>query len=128
MRLLLDTQIFLWYVAASNRLPRRIRDAIRNPDNEIFLSVVSVWEAIIKWQIGKLPLAEPPQRYLPRLREQHQILSLAVEEASVLRLAHLPPLHQDPFDRLLICQAIQHGLTIATVDRRIRSYPVTVIA
>jgi PIN domain nuclease of toxin-antitoxin system len=127
MRLLLDTHIFLWYISGDGRLPTAMKDAIRDPGNEAYLSVVSVWEAIIKHQLGKLPLPRPPETYLPEQRRRHLIGSLDVDEESVARLAGLPSLHRDPFDRLLICQAMRHGLTIATVDSVIQSYPITVL-
>jgi PIN domain nuclease of toxin-antitoxin system len=79
---------------------------------------------MIKHQLGKLPLPEPPENYLPEQRRRHRISSLMVDEASVARLAGLPPLHRDPFDRLLICQALEHGRTLITVDDAIRAYPV----
>lgn len=104
-----------------------VRDAIRNLDNEVYLSVVSVWEVIVKHQLGKLPLPETPEIYLPRQRDRHQIASLNLDEGSVAQLVNLPSLHRDPFDRMLICQALQHGLTIATVDAAIRAYSVSVI-
>jgi PIN domain nuclease of toxin-antitoxin system len=126
MRILLDTHIFLWFISGDSRLPTHIRDAIRDPANEIFLSVVSVWEAIIKHQIGKLPLPDDPAVYLPAQRVRHQIASLPVDEESVARLSGLPPLHRDPFDRMLICQAVQHGLAVATVDPAVQAYPVNV--
>ena len=126
MKLLLDTHIFLWYISGDNRLPDALRDDIRNGNNEVYLSVVSIWEAIVKYQIGKLPLPEPPEIYLPKQREQHLISSLSLDEASVAQLAKLPLLHRDPFDRMLICQAVQHNLTIATMDGAIRAYPVAI--
>jgi PIN domain nuclease of toxin-antitoxin system len=127
MRLLLDTHIFLWYISGDGRLPTAMKDAIRDPGNEAYLSAVSVWEAIIKHQLGKLPLPQPPETYLPEQRRRHLIVSLDVDEESVTRLARLPSLHSDPFDRLLICQALQHGLAIATADPVIQSYPITVL-
>jgi PIN domain nuclease of toxin-antitoxin system len=126
MRLLLDTHVFLWYISGDARLPAQLREHLRNPDNEVLLSVVSVWEAIVKYRLNKLPLPEPPESYLPRQRERHQIQSLVLDEPSVAELAQLPPIHRDPFDRMLICQALRHGLTIATVDEAIRAYPVPV--
>ena len=99
MKILLDTQIFLWFISADIRLSTDVRDAIRDPDNEVYLSAVSVWEAIVKYQLGKLPLPEPPEIYLPKQRDIHQIVSLALDESSVAQLANLPPLHRDPFDR-----------------------------
>ena len=123
MRLLLDTHIFLWYIANDKRLAPAWSQTIRDLDNEVYLSVVSLWEAIIKYGTGKLPLPEAPQTYIPRLRAYHQIISLRVEEVDVAQVAALPLLHNDPFDRLLIGQAIQHGLTLVTVDAAIRTYP-----
>ena len=123
MRLLLDTHIFLWYTANDKRLTPAWSQAIRDLDNEVYLSVVSLWEAIIKYTTGKLLLPEAPETYIPRLREYHQIISLSVEEVDVAQVAALPLLHGDPFDRLLIGQAIQHGLTLVTVDAAICAYP-----
>ena len=73
MRLLLDTHIFLWFISADARLPAKWRDAIRDTENEVFLGVVSIWEAIVKYTLGKLPLPHPPEHYLPTQRVQHQI-------------------------------------------------------
>ncbi|MGD1941916.1 MAG: type II toxin-antitoxin system VapC family toxin [Leptolyngbyaceae cyanobacterium] len=127
MRILLDTHVFLWFINGDIQLSADVRDAIRDPDNEVYLSAVSVWEAIVKYQLGKLPLPEPPETYLLKQRDLHQIVSLALDESSVIHLAKLPPLHRDPFDRMLICQALQNGLTIATVDTAVRAYAVNVI-
>ncbi|MGB3293607.1 MAG: type II toxin-antitoxin system VapC family toxin [Phormidesmis sp.] len=127
MRILLDTHIFLWFISGDTQLSPDVRDAIRDPDNEVYLSAISVWEAIVKYQLGKLPLPEHPETYLPKQRDLHQIASLDLNENSVLQLAKLPPLHRDPFDRMLICQALQNGLTIATVDTAVRAYPVSVM-
>ncbi|MDZ7957923.1 MAG: type II toxin-antitoxin system VapC family toxin [Aulosira sp. DedQUE10] len=127
MKILIDTHIFLWFISGDSRLSTDIRDAIRDSDNAAYLSVISVWESIIKYQLGKLPLPETPETYLPRQRDLHKITSLAIDESSVVQLAQLPPLHRDPFDRILICQALQNKLTIATVDAAIRAYPVSVI-
>ncbi len=127
MRILLDTHVFLWFISGDTQLSTDVRNAIRDPDNEVYLSAISVWEAIVKYQLGKLPLPEHPETYLPKQRDLHQIASLDLNESSVLQLAKLPPLHRDPFDRMLICQALQNGLTIATVDAAVRAYPVNVM-
>jgi PIN domain nuclease of toxin-antitoxin system len=127
MRILLDTHIFLWFISGDIQLSTDVRDAIRDPDNEVYLSSVSVWEVIVKYQLGKLPLPEPPETYLPKQRDLHQIASLGLDESSVIQLAKLPPLHRDPFDRMLICQALQNSLTIATVDTAICAYSVNVM-
>ena len=124
MRLLLDTHVFLWYITADPRLPATFLAAIREPANEVYLSAASIWEAVIKHGLGKLPLPAPPADYLPRQREAHGIAPLPIDEGAMTHLAGLPALHRDPFDRLLIAQALQHGLTIATVDADVAAYPV----
>src|SRR5437588_5390487 len=127
MRLLLDTHVFLWYISADPQLPAAFRDAIRDPANAVYLSVASVWEAVIKYALGKLPLPEAPAEYLPRQREAHQIMPLPVEEAALVHLAGLPPLHRDPFDRIRVAQALQHGFTLVMVDDAVRAYPVPLL-
>src|SRR4051812_31573604 len=126
MNLLLDTHVFLWYVSGDARLSTAVRDQIISPLNQVVISVVCIWEAIIKWQTGKLPLPESPDIYLPRVRNEHRIGCLSVDEASVLRLSGLPLLHRGPFDRILICQALEHGLTPVTMDPVVLRYPVPV--
>lgn len=125
MRLLLDTHAFLWFISQDERLSASALTAIKDSGNEVFLSVASVWEAIIKHSLGKLPLPEPPATYLPEQRRHHRIESLSVDEAAVARLSELPPLHRDPFDRLLVCQALHHDLIIVTVDPVVTAYPIT---
>ena len=124
MRLLLDTNVFLWLITGDQRLSEPMQSEVLDPLNDVYLSVVSVWEASVKYQIGRLPLPQPPWDYLPVQRERHQIASLPLDEACVSRLSELPPLHRDPFDRMLVCQALERQLTIFTVDDMVRAYPV----
>ena len=124
MRLLLDTHVFLWYITADPRLPAPFLVAIREPANDVYLSAASIWEAVIKHGLGKLPLPAPPAEYLPRQRDAHGIDALPIDEGAMTHLANLPALHRDPFDRLLIAQALQHALTIATLDSHVALYPV----
>ena len=125
MKLLLDTHIFHWYITADSRLPTLFRDAIREPKTEVFLSVASLWETIIKYNLGKLPLPQSPEIYILNQRRQHQVKSLSLHENAVKELANLPALHRDPFDRILICQALTNNLTLATVDPQIQNYNVS---
>ena len=83
MRLLLDTHIFLWFISGDTRLPAYWRASIRDPGNGVYLSVVCIWEAIVKHRLGKLPLPHSPEHYLPAQRVRHQIASLSLDEASV---------------------------------------------
>ncbi|HYI12227.1 MAG TPA: type II toxin-antitoxin system VapC family toxin [Thermoanaerobaculia bacterium] len=126
MRLLLDTHVFLWYVGGDQRVRGSFRDAIENADT-VYLSVVSVWEATIKYYLGKLPLPEPPHPWLSAQREQHGIESLPIDESSVAHLPKLESHHRDPFDRILVCQAIEHGLQIATADPMLARYPAKIL-
>jgi PIN domain nuclease of toxin-antitoxin system len=128
MRLLLDTHIFLWFISGDARLPTDWRESIRNTDNAVYLSVVSLWEALVQYRLGKLPLPHPPESYLPTQRARHQIASLSLDEASVCHLSSLPTAHRDPFDRMLVCQALEHGLSIVTVDPVFGAYPVPILA
>lgn len=123
MRLLLDTHVFLWYISSDAGLPATFRAAIEDPTNFAYLSVASVGEAVIKHGLGKLPLPEPVAEYLPRQRQLHRIDTLPIDEGALTRLALLPPLHRDPFDRMLVAQALQHGLTVLTVDDAVKGYP-----
>lgn len=127
MRLLLDTHVFLWLITADARLTAVQRREICAPTNESFLSAAAVWEATVKYQLGKLPLPDTPQRFLARARQRHLVAELPIDEASVLRLPTLPDLHKDPFDRMMVCQALEHDLTLVTVDPLIRQYPVPTI-
>lgn len=127
MKLLLDTHIFLWYITSDRRLAPDTRDLIRDPANRVYLSPVSLWEALVKYRLGKLLLPARPEIYLATQRARHGIESLALDEASVQRLATLPDHHRDPFDRMLICQAQEHDLTLVTVDTLIPMYPVTTL-
>jgi PIN domain nuclease of toxin-antitoxin system len=128
MKLLLDTQAFLWYITNDPKLPRYAYDAIREKSNEAFLSVVSVWEALVKHQIGKLPLPAPADRYIEDHRVTHRISILTLDVHAVNRVLSLPQHHRDPFDRMLICQALEHQLTIVTSDAMFARYPVSVLS
>ena len=123
MKLLLDTCTFLWIISDDPALSDSARGAYTDPANEIYLSAVSVWEIMIKHTLGRLPLPEPPYRFIPNQRERHLVEGLPLDEESVLQLDKLPRLHKDPFDRMLVCQAIAHGLVVVTPDEAIRQYP-----
>ena len=123
MKLLLDTHIFLWLIDDDKRLSEQYRQAIQNPNNEKFLSVVSIWECVIKYQIGKLDFPSSPETYLPMERRKHLVKTLTVDENSIAQLIRLPLLHKDPFDRLIMAQALQHDLIIMTEDKLILAYP-----
>ena len=124
MKLLLDTCTFLWISLDAPELSANARLLFQDPANEVFLSAASAWEIGIKHSLGRLPLPTEPRTFVPALRETYRIEALPLDEESCLQAARLPLLHQDPFDRALVGQAIAHGLTILTPDRKITAYPV----
>lgn len=123
MKLLLDTCTFLWIITEARQLPKRVVEVFRAPDNEVYLSAASAWEIALKHALGRLPLPAPADRFVPVQREAHGIASLPIDEGSALHLRRLPSLHRDPFDRMLVSQAIVHGLTILTPDPLVGQYP-----
>lgn len=124
VRLLLDTCTFLWIVGGASDLSPRARELFVDSDNEVYLSAVSAWEIALKRVSGRVPLPESPDRFVPAERRRRSIDSLGVDEESALHLGRLPPLHRDPFDRMLVCQAIIHGLVILGPDPLITQYPI----
>lgn len=127
MRLLLDTCTFLWVIEGSEALSERAVELFRDPANEVLVSTASFWEILVKHRLGRLVLPEPAGRFLREERERHRIATLAIEEDAVLQLPKLPDHHRDPFDRILICQAIEHEATLLTPDEAIARYPVRVL-
>ncbi|MGG6269803.1 type II toxin-antitoxin system VapC family toxin [Leptolyngbya sp. AN03gr2] len=127
MRVLLDTHAFLWWMSDDSQLSTAARAIISDPENTIFVSVVSVWEIIIKQGTGKLILSEPAEDYVPDRIRSNQFSTLSVEMRHILRIASLPALHRDPFDRLLIAQSECENLAIISVDHLIQQYSITVI-
>jgi PIN domain nuclease of toxin-antitoxin system len=123
MKLLVDTCTFLWIVGGGRELPPRIRDLYLSADNEVYLSAVSAWEIAVKHANGRMPLPEPPERLVPTERDRRGMTSLPFDEESALHVSRLPVLHRDPFDRMLVSQAIVHGLVILTPDHLVSQYP-----
>ena len=127
MKLLLDTCTFLWITADEPALSSKARELFRSPEHEVYLSAGSAWEIGVKYSLGRLPLPQPPERFVPAMREAHMIEALPIDEESVLQVTRLPLLHRDPFDRLLVCQAIVHGMAVLTPDPLVSQYSVRVI-
>jgi PIN domain nuclease of toxin-antitoxin system len=121
---LLDTCTFLWLITDDSALSESARSIFLAPENDVYLSTVSVWEIAVKHILGKLPLPTSPDRFIPTQRERHGITSLPLQEQAVLYLPKLPLLHRDPFDRILVCQAIEHELTLLTPDPLITQYAI----
>ncbi len=127
MKLLLDTCTFLWLISDANELSPAARNLFQDPANQVFLSSVSAWEIAVKHDLDRLPLPYPAELFVPQQRNLHAIESLPLEEGAALMLAKLPDYHRDPFDRMLVCQANYHGMTLLTPDVQIARYPVRCI-
>lgn len=123
MRLLLDSHVIVWWSAYPSRLQAKTRDLITRPENEVFISAASTWELGLKMALGKLRL---PADYTTQLLQQG-LDELPVRVVHTVRAAQLPLLHNDPFDRLLIAQALVESLVLVTTDRQIVRYDVPVL-
>ena len=126
MRLLVDTHLLLWSAAKSRRLPKEARRLLEDPANEILFSAASLWEIVIKAALRKPDFKADVARLRPALTEMG-FAELAVSGAHAERLAGLPPIHKDPFDRMLVAQAQIEGLTLVTHDSSIWRYDVPVL-
>ena len=127
MSYLLDTCTFLWLAIDDPQLSKRVRKIVANPENNIYFSAASAFEIGIKYRLGKLPLPISPSEYIPSRRERMRIQALPFAEADALQIYTLPDFHRDPFDRMLVAQAMVHRLAVLTPDRAIARYPVQVI-
>jgi PIN domain nuclease of toxin-antitoxin system len=121
LKLLLDTHIALWAAYAPNRLPRRARDLIGDEHNELVFSAVSIWETTIKAAQGRTPFGVAPSVFRRGLIEAGYV-ELDITSAHAVAVGELPPIHQDPFDRMLLAQARVEGITLVTSDNRVAEY------
>ena len=116
MRLLLDTNALIWFVTDSPRMPNRLKDLLEADGTEAFVSFVSPWEIAIKTRLGKLHLGRSLHPDIARLVVRNGFSMLAPEWQEAQMISEMPLHHRDPFDRMLIAQALRHGLTVLTPD------------
>jgi PIN domain nuclease of toxin-antitoxin system len=127
VKILLDTYAFLWLASDAKELSDQAKILFQNTDNTVYLSSVSVWEIVVKNKLGKLPLPDVPEQFIYEQCEKHFIENISLDNQSIFHLTGLPTYHRDPFDRMLICQAIEHDLTLLTSDELITQYPVKTV-
>lgn len=127
MKLLLDTHVVLWSATAPDRLSAAARACIEDGENDVYVSAVVAWEIAIKQAIGKLDLPQPAEAWLPRVIDKSGFESLDVSVEAALRVRALPWHHRDPFDRLLVAQALATGCTLITQDDALTAYGVPLI-
>ncbi len=125
MKILLGTCSFLWFVNGDlNKISKKAKDVFLDDESDIYLSAVSCWEISIKWSIGKLELKQTPNLFLKTQIWKNQISILAINLEHALKVADLPFHHHDPFDRLLISQAIVENIPIVSSDKTLLKYPI----
>jgi PIN domain nuclease of toxin-antitoxin system len=124
MKILLDTCAFLWLTTDAPELTEKAKILFQDTRNTVYLSSVSVWEIIVKNKLGKLPLPDNSDKFIMEQCKRHLIENLPLDNNAVFYLRDLPDYHRDPFDKMLICQALAHNLTLLTSDRMIMQYPV----
>ena len=122
MQILLDTHAFIWFIEGNNRLSSTARDSILKPENQLYLSIASLWEIAIKLNLDRLSFAEPFEQLIPHQMKLNSIHSLPISLLHLNQLIDLPFHHRDPFDRLLIAQAISEKLPIITRDKSFPDY------
>jgi PIN domain nuclease of toxin-antitoxin system len=110
-------------IESPQRMRASAREELADRSNELYLSAASCWEIAIKYRLGRLPLPAPPEEFVPRRIVRDGVLSLPVEHHHALRVATLPDHHRDPFDRLLIAQALVENLELYTADEQLLQYP-----
>lgn len=127
MTLLLDTHVWLWMLAAPERIRPDLLAELGDPATRLLLSAASSWEIAVKYASGRLDLPEPPESYVPSRMQRSGVSGLAVQHAHAVRVASLEPHHRDPFDRVLIAQAQLEAMAIVTVDPAFDAYEVQVV-
>ena len=127
MKILVDTHIFLWAITDDHRLSAENSTVYLDNSNKLYLSVASVWEMLIKCGLGKLPLPKPASRYILKQMEKNRVEMLTIRAAHLTQLESLPPIHRDPFDRMMVAQASAEGMPIMSADPALRRYGVRVL-
>jgi len=127
MRALLDTNSFLWFIGGSDRLSVDAKNAIADPQNHLVLSAASLWEIAIKVGLGKLDLLQPYGQLIPQQLEENNIAVLPIEIGHLNQLIDLPFHHRDPFDRLIIAQALAEEVPVISSDAAFSPYAVKLI-
>lgn len=128
MKVLLDTNVFLWAAGIERSLPKKARDIFSDPDIPIYLSTASSWEIAIKWSKGKLDLPHRPFKFVESVSRAAGIIKLDIDTEDSCAVADLPwNDHKDPFDRLLVAQAREHNMKLMTADAELKQYAVELI-
>ena len=124
MRYLLDTHVFLWMAAAPDQLSTEIRELVRQKSNRLHLSAASGWEIALLQNLGRIKLPDEPRRFIPEAIQHLQIVPLPIGFSTAIAAAALPLIHRDPFDRIIIAEAIKENMIVLTKDNQFKEYDV----
>jgi PIN domain nuclease of toxin-antitoxin system len=124
VKFLLDTNVFLWGLSEEHKLNPRAQEILKSSSSELYFSAAGSWEIAIKFALGSLPLPKAPSEYIPYAQRLWGIQTLNITQEHALRAGELPVHHRDPFDRMLIAQALSEQMTLLTADRIFQKYKV----
>jgi len=127
LRALLDTHVFLWWATDDPQLSPKVKDLIRDPKNELWFSIVSAWEILLKARSGRLPIQGDVGDFVEVRIKRYSLAVLDLQFSHLVRFYHLPAHHRDPFDHLLIAQAQVEGIPLITGDSQMTKYAIEVI-
>jgi len=127
MKFLLDTSVFLWALSEEYKLNPAAQEILKSSTSELYFSAVGSWEIAIKFALGSLPLPKAPSEYIPHALRVWALRALDITHEHALRAGELPVHHRDPFDRMLIAQALSEQMTLLTADRVFQKYKLDLI-
>ena len=127
MKALLDTHVFLWWILDDKRLSTTAREVIGSENSDLYMSAASIWEMVIKIRIGKLTLPDPPLPFIEEQLRINHLKPLAITISHAMSVHHLPLIHRDPFDRMLVAQSKSEKMAVVTGDRLFAGYDVRTI-
>lgn len=127
MRYLLDTHAFLWMAADPSKLSGKVRELVLTEDNALYLNAASGWEIALLQQIKRVELPDEPQRFIPQALQRLKVIPLPIGFPVAISAAMLPFLHRDPFDRIIIAEAIKEKMTVLTKDEMFKKYEIEVV-
>jgi len=127
VKLLLDTHAFLWAIGDPGRLSPNSRNAIEDARNDLLLSLASVWEIAVKSGLGKLTIPKPAVPFVQRQVVLHRMAMLNIQVAHLAAVERIPAHHRDPFDRMLVAQALEERIPLISGDRQLRKYGLQII-
>ncbi|OGR03813.1 MAG: hypothetical protein A2511_05545 [Deltaproteobacteria bacterium RIFOXYD12_FULL_50_9] len=127
MTYLIDTHVFLWLAASPEKLSSTVREIVADGESELLMSAASGWEIALLWKLGRITLQEPPASFVPSAMQVMGITPVPIGFDTAITAATLPLIHRDPFDRILVAEALKKGIPVLTKDQTIPRYAVSTL-